>query len=665
MVAQIHVLPPALASQIAAGEVVERPASAAKELIENALDAQACRCDVSCSGGGVGSLSVQDDGFGMSEEDAVRAVERHATSKLTKISDLNHLLTFGFRGEALPSIASVSRFSLRTRTKDSDFGCNVEVEGGAPPVVRREGMPVGSTVIVKDLFFNVPARRKFLRSTGTESAHVTAAVEGAALSRHDVTFTLERDGRKIRELLRVGTRRDRVLQLLPEETLVEISGERGPMRLEAHLSRPERARPGASGLWLLVNGRVVRDRMIAATVAQAYGAALAGGNYPRGVVYLDLPNELVDVNVHPQKAEVRFVDPRALADAIYSVVSRAVTNEFALPAANRGARYTKTHPDTKAPVDLLPVERGLIPNRTRENPTDAKVAPFSFGVPPIQATPKPERGEPHPLVGREPAVLPSTVPPPATSSAATESLTNARTGSDADDFDEPAPPTMQTPPSDPLLGTLMGQLDADRSPEPHAKDVPHSWGRLRFLAQVRLTFLVCEGKDGLYIIDQHAAAERVAYAKLFTQYKAQSMASQALLFPAMVELLPKEVELVEANLHTFCALGLDVRVRGQDRISVHSTPRLLSRASPERLVQDLLSELSQKGGRGFSTAIEQAIALMACHGSLRAGEVLTAQQAQALLGSLEEIDITTHCAHGRPVVAVTRFTDLERQVGRR
>jgi DNA mismatch repair protein MutL len=210
-------------------------------------------------------------------------------------------------------------------------------------------------------------------------------------------------------------------------------------------------------------------------------------------------------------------------------------------------------------------------------------------------------------------------------------------------------------------------LDADRRGtfETPTKETRGTWGKLRFLAQVRLTFLVCEGHDGLYVIDQHAAAERVAYAKLLAEYKARTMASQALLFPVMVELLPKEIELVESQLETFRALGLDVRVRARDHVSVHSTPRLLQRATPERLVRDLLSELSRQGGREFSLAIEQSVALMACHGSLRAGEVLTAQQAQALLGSLDEVDVPTHCTHGRPVVAVMRFTELERLVGRR
>ncbi|HEY5960204.1 MAG TPA: hypothetical protein VIV60_26810, partial [Polyangiaceae bacterium] len=257
-------------------------------------------------------------------------------------------------------------------------------------------------------------------------------------------------------------------------------------------------------------------------------------------------------------------------------------------------------------------------------------------------------------------ISPSSLPPPQSEALPTEP--------DAvDDFDEPSPDTMLTAALDPLLSATFAPKEQEPRTESSAltKQVSKVFGQLRFLAQVKLTFLVCEGADGLYVIDQHAAAERVAFSKLLAQYQSRTLASQALLFPVMVDVLPKETEIIEAQLETFRDLGLDVRVRGADRVSVHSTPRLVQRASPERLVRDLLTELSRQGSRSFSSSVEQSIALMACHGALRAGEVLTAQQAQALVGSLDDVDMNPHCTHGRPVVAVTRFNDLERQVGRR
>ncbi|HEX2673137.1 MAG TPA: DNA mismatch repair endonuclease MutL, partial [Polyangiaceae bacterium] len=359
MEARIVVLPPALASQIAAGEVVERPASAVKELIENALDAGAQRVDVEIEGGGVTRLSVSDDGVGMSAENARLSVERHATSKLREISDLNKIVSYGFRGEALPSIASVSRFTLRSRPVNSDAGVEVSIEGVAEPVLREAGMAVGTRVEVRELFFNVPARRKFLRSTGTESGHVTEVVEAAALTRPEVTFTLARDGRQVREFLRASGRAERVAQVCEGELLTPCEGSRGPLRIEAYLSRPEQARSGAGGLRLFVNGRAIRDRALAVTIAQAYGSVLERGRYPRGVVYLDLPPEFLDVNVHPQKAEVRFADQRATADALYGTLSRALAGAFSLPTPNRGA-WTK--PRAEAPV-LTPL---VAPNASAE-----------------------------------------------------------------------------------------------------------------------------------------------------------------------------------------------------------------------------------------------------------------------------------------------------------
>ena len=299
-------------------------ASAAKELIENALDAGAERCDVVCDGGGVTRISVADDGEGMSEKDARLSLERHATSKLRSFEDLTHLVSYGFRGEALPSIASVSRLMLHTRRRESETGVTLEVEGGAAPKVTPAGLPVGTIVEVRDLFFNVPARRKFLRSTGTESSHVTSALEGAALTRPSVTFTLTRDGRRVRELLRARSRAERVEQLFDQDQLVPIAGERGPLKLEAYLTRPERARPGAVGLWIIVNNRTVKDRMLATTIAQSFGSVLMAGHYPRGVVYIDLPSELLDVNVHPQKTEVRFVQPpRHRGRRLFNCIPRA------------------------------------------------------------------------------------------------------------------------------------------------------------------------------------------------------------------------------------------------------------------------------------------------------------------------------------------------------
>ncbi|HEY3493994.1 MAG TPA: DNA mismatch repair endonuclease MutL, partial [Polyangiaceae bacterium] len=341
---RIAVLPPELASQIAAGEVVERPASIVKELVENALDAEATRCDIEIEGGGIARIVVSDDGYGMDPVDAERALERHATSKLSALADLERLVSYGFRGEALPSIASVSRLTLRTRARGAEAGVEVSAVPGEKLATSPRGLPPGTEVEVRDLFFNVPARRKFLRSSGTESGHVTEVIEAAALTRPDVSFTLVRDGRRVREFLRTNDRAERVRQVESEESLAACKGERGPLRVEAFLSRPEAARAGAGGLSLLVNSRPIRDRALQVAIAQAYGSVLERGRYPRGVVFLDLPGALVDVNVHPQKAEVRFADPRAVSDALYAILSRALASAFSLPVPERAAWGRRPQP---------------------------------------------------------------------------------------------------------------------------------------------------------------------------------------------------------------------------------------------------------------------------------------------------------------------------------
>jgi DNA mismatch repair protein MutL len=614
--ARIAVLPPELASQIAAGEVVERPSSVVKELVENALDAGATRCDVEIEGGGVLRIVVTDDGFGMDGDDAPRALERHATSKLRAIEDLERLASYGFRGEALPSIASVSRVSIRTRLRDAEAGVEIAAEPGTERRVRPFGLAPGTRIEVTDLFFNVPARRKFLRSSGTESGHVTEVVESAALSRPEVTFTLTRDGRRVREFLRSATREERVRQVSSEDELAPCRGARGPLTLEAFLSRPESARAGAGGLRILVNGRPVRDRALNVTIAQAYGSVLERGRYPRGVVYLDLPPELVDVNVHPQKSEVRFADPRAVGDAVYSVLGRALSGAFSLPTPDRSG-WGKRPPPAVAPA--------VVSARGFDSATNQH-APLAMEL------------------GSAPAS-----PDRAGAEALLTAVAAGVSGPDGRELGERA-----------VIAVRDSSISARIEPSPAVR-----WSSLHFVAQLRHTFLVCEGDEGLYLLDQHAAAERVTFTRLRRAYQSRAVPSQALLFPLVLDVTGAEAELVEQHLKEIAEVGLDVRVRGPESVSVHTVPKLLMRASAERLLRDLLSEVSKSGGRGFSNAVDLALATMACHGSVRAGDPLTASEAKALLVSLDEADFAGHCPHGRPVVTFLSWTELERKVGRR
>lgn len=629
---RIQKLSDELANQIAAGEVVERPASVVKELIENALDAGATRVTVDVEQGGSALVRVTDDGEGMTADDALLALERHATSKIKTLEDLFRLGTFGFRGEALPSIASVSRLVLRTRARGADEGCAVEIAGGRAPVVKPAGGAVGTTIEVRDLFFNVPARRKFLKATGTESAHVGDVLLGAALARPDVTFTLSRDKRVVREYLRAGTRAERARAASAAENLAHVVAERGPLRIEAMLAAPERARSGAAGLSLLVNGRPVRDRVLARAVAHAYGSVLESGRYPVGVVWLDLPVELVDINVHPQKAEVRFTDARGVFDAITRELHGALARAFGLPDVGNPF----SHPRPAAPM-YPPLDASARPLASAGGTRDL----FSSALG-AASRPGGDAGA-------------SAAPAGAGASAARGERGAGAAG----------PPARHDPlATGPVTLLRPENLFVAEGPPISPFQRPGLYTTLRFIGQVHATFLVCEGDDGLYVLDQHAAAERVTFDRLRRAFASRSIATQRLLVPEVVELPPSDVAVLEEHAGDVTRLGVEVRAVGDGAVAVHGVPAILARAEPARVVADLVSELSRAGGRAFGGAIDLVLATMACHGSTRAGDAVSPEEARALLDALDEVDFAGHCPHGRPVVMRLGWTELERRVGR-
>ena len=654
---QVHVLPEDLANQIAAGEVVERPASVIKELIENALDAGATRIRVDIEQGGVVLLRVADDGSGMARDDASLCVLRHATSKIAAMDDLTRLRSFGFRGEALPSIASVARFEMRTRRRDDEEGTLVRIDGGGPAAVAPCGCAAGTAVEVRDLFFNVPARRKFLKATGTESARITEVVQAAALGEPGVTLILSRDGRVVGEWLRASCREERARSIFGGEELASCRGERGPLSVEAYLSRPERARPGAGSLSIFVNGRHVRDRTLARSVALAYGSVLEAGRFPLGVAYLDLPPDLVDVNVHPQKTEVRFADGRAISDALYKIVMGSVVSAFGLPdpGGYRGKKQ-KLFEEPAGPAastwtwggpsdpqrDLPPTTPGFNPaasdvdrgmSELGPETSDLDAGPIAL----VSGAISRDEADPWGLADAAARPAPSTPSTPST----------------------PSPPS---PPEQPLRAPAEYPTAAEIAAKTERQVV---FGALRFVAQVRSMFLICEGSDGLYMLDQHAAAERVTFDRLKKGYDSRSVSKQALLFPVVVSASVNEVAIVEEAHDAIALTGLDVRVAGPTSLAVHSVPTLLGRASPERLLRDLLGEMSLAGERAFSGAVDRAIATMACHGSVRAGDPVAPEEARALLAALDDVDFAGHCPHGRPVVMRIGWSELEHRVGRR
>ena len=643
---RIHVLDDALADQIAAGEVVERPASIVRELLDNAIDAGSKRIVVEIASGGTNLVRVTDDGEGMDADDAVLALRRHATSKLHTIEDLEAIGTLGFRGEALPSIASVARLVITTRTRTASGGTRVSVEGGSTPVVTQVGCAPGTSVEVRDLFYNVPARRKFLRAASTESAHVAEVVVRAALAHPALHLELRRDGRGAREYLPATDLASRTRTVLELPALAHFEGTRDGVHVEALLDAPERARSGTTGLHTFVNHRPVRERTLARAVAFAYGSVLPPGRFPSGVVHVTIDPREVDVNVHPQKAEVRFARGRAVLDAITRILAHGLgTSAWGGPAA-RGQGFWAGRVGPARIVDDSS-ERATLPELAPVTAVGARAprdANADWGL---------------------------------DSGADTDPVLEGASGQRADQARHaPRPYAGEPPPvreyrDDARAVAELAEASLARAAQiGAARELPElstrgPFGALRVLAQVRRMLLICEGPDALHIIDQHAADERVQFHRLRRSHAAREVLVQRLLFPERVEVSARHAALLEEARDEILALGLDVTSLGATTVAVHAVPALLRRAAPARLVRDVLEQLEHSGGRGFGDAIDMAIATMACHGAIRAGDVLSIEEGQALLRALDDVDdFAGHCPHGRPIVQSMPFAELERRLGR-
>lgn len=620
--ARIALLPPDVANQIAAGEVVERPASVVKELVENALDAESTSVTLSVDGGGLARVAVTDDGLGMSSDELRMAVLRHATSKIRTADDLVGVATYGFRGEAVPSIASVSRFRMISRARGADEGAEAVVEGGAEAVIRPAGCAPGTTVVVEDLFFNTPARRKFMRTPQTEGAACVEALVRLAIPRPDVRFVVRRDGKVVREFLRHDDVAARVREVWPDENLADLRGARGAIRVVGLLGPPERARSGASHLAIYVNGRHVKDRLLMRAVAQAYGSTLESGRYPVGALLVEVPADDVDVNVHPQKSEVRFASQGGVFEAVMTVLRDAASSAPWAQAVARPQDFWSSHlqrgPAAVASPDPLAVIGPAEP---------APSAPIERpSAPGAMVSPAPQPEDPWARL------LPPAYPPADYAAA----LDAARA----------APPQRAPDP-----------------PAPQALPSTGGFGSLRYVGQVRRMYLLCEGESGLVILDQHAAAERVTFERLRRAYAGRAVAMQPLLVPERVEFSPEEVALVEERAADLLRVGVDLSPIGPTTVAVRGVPALLTRADPRRLARDVIDELGRQGN-DFSRAVDLVLATMACHGSVRGGDTLADEEARALLQALDTVDFAGHCPHGRPVVLSLRWGEIERKVGR-
>ncbi len=598
----IRVLPPGLVNQIAAGEVVERPASVVKELVENALDAGATSIAVEVEDGGLSLVRVADDGRGMDRDDALLALERHATSKLRDADGLAAISTLGFRGEAVPAIASVARVRIDTTHADGEAGTRVEIEGGEVAGVAGVARRRGTTVEVRDLFFNTPARRKFMRAPATEAGHVTEAMVRLLLAREGVGFTLRSGGRPVLAVRPGEELAERTAQAIGREAarhLVRVDASRGPIAVRGVVTSPDHSQATGRSLYLFVNGRYVRDRAAAHAVLRAYAGVLPPGRQPAGALFVEMPLDRVDVNVHPQKLEVRFAEPREVQDALHHAVAAALRSAPWLGAPSRGAPGPQVATDGRAGAPASP----------SASEDAASVLAWARAIHPPEGS-----GAELPL-RRE---------------------------------DDAGAPRLPLPASD--AATPAGYFASLRYIGQHA----------------RTYLVCAAPGGGLVILDQHASHERLLFHRIRAAMAGRALQVQPFLVPQVVTLPPPVARALEGAAAELLRLGLEVEPFGGDAFAVKGAPAILGGAELAPLLTDLAQQIEQLGrGSAVDEALHDLAATMACHSAVRANQELGADEARALLAGLDAADFKARCPHGRPVVFEIPLAELERRVGRR
>lgn len=608
----IRILPEILANKIAAGEVVERPASVVKELVENALDAGSTRILIDIQKGGGALIQVADNGTGMSPDDAMLALERFATSKIRNDDDLFAIQTLGFRGEALPSIAAVSKMTLVTRGRKADSGVEVDIHGGKILKVNETGAPQGTLIRVSQLFYNTPARRKFLKSMATEMSHIADTVAGMALGHHPVHFKLTHNGKTVKQWPRASQPAQRIADVLGQGTpdqLIEFNHEDGGLKLSGGLGPARLTRSTSRGIYLFVNGRRVRDRVIQHALFEGYHGRLMKGQFPVAVIFITLPFDQVDVNVHPTKHEIRFVDSRRVHNAVRDTVTSALQQN----------------------------DRGLW--RVRENREENTSFQVAEGMPPyappvrhedtVQSRPGPFHRDFQPRKDM-----------PAQWSARRQNGRN------------------NTHPPVPVEIPRAQYADMDTQKQ------QTMWGNggfadLTVIGQFRGTYIICQDGNDLILIDQHAAHERIVYERLSNH--GGDIESQRLLMPETVELGFGEAEALTRLIPQFNEMGLEIEPFGGTTFVVKAVPTLLDDRDITSMVRALAEKSAETGlGGDLSKVLDDCRILMACHNAVRANQHLSSGQIAGMLNQLDQCRNPSHCPHGRPTWIRWSRRDLEK-----
>lgn len=574
---RIRILPEVLSNKIAAGEVVERPASVVKELVENAIDAESTKVMVEIKKGGRALIRVSDNGTGMDRDDALLSIERYATSKIQKEKDLFSIATLGFRGEALPSIASVSEMEIVTRTASSQAGTRITVNGGKIKEVAEVGAPKGTMISVHRLFFNTPARRKYLKTEKTEMGHISDMMTRTALAWPDIHFKFLHNGRSLGNWGPTENPLHRIIDIIGEDVegrLNEVDYEGADVRVQGFVASPDIVRITRRGLYLYVNGRFVRDKVLDHAIMEAYAGRLMKGKFPLSVLFVNLRHDQVDVNVHPTKSSVRFAAPKEVHD----IVARAVSGGL-----KRFDRLTW---------------------------------------------------------GEAPAVKPSRRPTP-------YKLSPSR-GAVSEPMPEPAP------------------RQRSRVPEATQPLWPEkAFSSLRVIGQLHNTYIICESEDGLVLIDQHAAHERVVYESLKAAYRRSAVVTQGLLVPETIELGHREAGILEALIEDLRNMGVEIEPFGGKTYLIKSVPALLAGRSVKPLIMEIVEKAADIGLLSdMDRGVDECLAIMACHGAIRANQQLGKEQIRALLEQMDDVPLSSRCPHGRPTLIHQSLRQIEKDFKR-
>ena len=611
----IAVLPTHLVNKIAAGEVIERPASLVKELVENALDAGATRIDVAAEDGGRKLISVTDNGGGMGQDDLALAFAPHATSKISGEDDLFSIATMGFRGEALASVASVSHAHIRTRRPQDDGGFEVSADGESIEPVRPCAAAMGTTVTIRDLFFNTPARRKFLRTSNTEFGHVTEQLTRLALPHPHVAFTLTHNDRETQNLPAAETTGARVRDLFGNDladALLPIAPTRGDVGVAGLIGRPVAVRSAAKWQYVFLNGRYIRDRTLSHALREAYRGLVDPRSYPVAFVFVEVNPADVDVNVHPTKIEVRFRDSQAVHGAALAALRQTLNAANLSPSADLPATALEEKP-TDAAAD-----------GHRESLRQA-LADFFKSTPPPQ--PRLNLSEP------------------------------------SSDKARPAEHETFSP-------FESSPLAASHGPKPTQPDLSetgaHPIAPAPAAIQIHNTYVVTACDDGVMIVDQHALHERALYNELRHRLTAGKLTGQKMLIPETLKVTAAEAESVERQAELLARLGIEIGSFGKDTVAIHQFPSLLAErgASPAEFVREILDRLADDESTDSERVLEDLLQMMACKAAVKAGQPLSGPEIQALLARADELEKSSSCPHGRPTVLKLTLKDLEKQFKR-